>query len=128
MKHKQSWEEMDIFKGIDLFDSFVTSWKFENGDLSFEIELSIWPESKFYSEPKANEYTCYKTGVLKFSRCSSVKGLLQQSEVRSSIDPDGSADYGNIEYFTKSQNEYEIHGEFGQVIISGGEFCFEIGA
>lgn len=119
---------MEFFKGIDLFDSFVTSWKLEDNDLSFELEISIWPESKFYSEPKEKQYTCYKTGILRFSRWSNVRGLLQQSGVIPSIDPDGSFDYGNIEYFTKSENEFEIHGEFGQVIISGGEFGFEIGA
>jgi len=126
MKYKQSWEEMNIFKGIDLFDSFVTSWQIEGNDLSFEIEFSIWPESSCYSEPKENEYTCYKTGVLKFSGWSNVRGLLQQSGVSPTKDPDGSFDYGNIEYFTKSENEFEIHGEFGQVTISGGEFSFEI--
>lgn len=96
--------------------------------LSFELEVSLWPVSSFYSEPKEKEYTCYKSGALKFTRWSNVSGLLQQSQVSPSIDPDGSADYGNIEYFAESENEFEIHGEFGRVVISGEEFSFEIGA
>lgn len=128
MKYKQSWEEMESFKGIDLMDSFITSWKQEDDSLSFELEVSIWPDSKYYSEPKEKEYTCYKTGILKFSGFSILKGLLQSSEVSSSTDPDGSIDFGNIEYFAKSESGFEIHGEFGQVVILGGEFCFEISA
>ena len=128
MKYKQSWEEMEFFKGIDLFDSFVTSWKLEGSELSFFLEASIWPESDFYSEPKKKEYTCYKNGVLKFSRWSNVKGLLQQSQVTPSTDLDGSVDYGNIEYFVKTESEFEIHGEFGKVVVLGGEFSFEISA
>ncbi len=119
---------MGFFKGIDLFDSFVTSWQLEDSDLSFRLEVSIWPESDFYSEPKEKEYTCYKNGVLKFSGWSNVRGLLLQSQVTPSTDLDGAVDYGNIEYFAKTESEFEVHGEFGKVLISGGEFSFEISA
>ncbi|GIU34406.1 hypothetical protein TUM4644_35640 [Shewanella colwelliana] len=119
---------MEVFKGIDLYDSFVTSWNVDGSGLSFELEVSIWPESTYYSAPNENEYTCYKTGVLRFFGYSHVKGLLGQNKVRSSRDPDGSVDYGNVEYFAKSECKFEIHGEFGKVVISGGEFLFEINA
>ena len=128
MKYKQSWEDMEAFKGIDLYDSFITSWSLDGDGLSFELEVSIWPESPCYSTPKANEYTCYKTGILRFFKYSKVEGLLDKNEARSSRDPDGSVDYGNVEYFAISECEFEIHGEFGKVVISGGEFIFEINA
>lgn len=128
MRYKQSWEEMELFQGIDLFDSFVTSWDLKEGILSFELEVSIWPESSHYSEPKEKEYTCYKSGLLKFSGFSNIKGLVPKSDVKPTRDPDNSVDYGNIEYFAKTDKEFEIHGEFGQVVVSGGDFTFEISA
>jgi len=128
MKYKQSWEDMELFQGIDLFDSFVTSWCLEDSILTFELEFSIWPESRYYSEPKNKEYTCYKNGLLVFSGFSNIKGLLPKNDVKPTKDPDGSIDYGNIEYLVKTDKEFEIHGEFGQVVISGGEFTFEISA
>ena len=51
---------MEVFKGIDLNDSFVLDWSYENNRLCFELEVSIWPEYKYYVEPKLNEYTCYR--------------------------------------------------------------------
>ena len=126
MRYGQDWQKMECFQGVDLFDSFVTSWKIKDSGFYIEAELSLWPESKYYTKPKAKEYTCYKKGVMKFLNYKSMKGLLLMSEVEPTIDSDGSIDYGNVEHFFKTQNEFEIHGEFGQVVISGAEFCFEI--
>ena len=50
---------MEIFKGIDLNDSFVLSWYQGTNELTFELEASIWPESTYYEKPKPNEHTCY---------------------------------------------------------------------
>ena len=47
-----NWEELEIFKGIDLNDSFVLSWRKEPNEVIFELEASIWPESEYYEEPK----------------------------------------------------------------------------
>lgn len=117
---------MESFKGIDLFDSFVTSWSIKEGNLLFELEVSIWPESKYYSKPKEKEFTCYKIGLLTFSGFSKIKGLKRKRDVKPTKDPDGSIDYGNIERFSRTDSELEIYGEFGQVIISGGDFTFEV--
>ena len=59
-----NWKEMEIFKGIDLNDSFVLSWKYINDTLTFDIEASIWPESPFYEKPVGDDYTCYKNAFL----------------------------------------------------------------
>lgn len=42
------WHQMEVFNGIDLNDSFVLDWSYENNSLYFELEASIWPESKYY--------------------------------------------------------------------------------
>jgi hypothetical protein len=51
------WPQIEIFKGIDLNDSFVLNWNHEDDHLSFELEASIWPESDYYTTPKQGEYT-----------------------------------------------------------------------
>ena len=128
MNSKQTWEQMELFKGIDLHDSFVLSWSFNKVEISFELEVSIWPESTYYSKPKEDDYTCYKPGLLKFRGFENTRGILSMSEVKPSKDADGSIDFGNIEYFSKTNNQFEIHGDFGKVVISGGEFSFDISA
>ncbi|SEI13863.1 hypothetical protein SAMN05660691_04137 [Rheinheimera pacifica] len=117
---------MGVFKGIDLNDSFVLDWSSEKNRLCFELIASIWPESKYYVEPKLNEYTCYRKATLQFVNTVSVTGLRPKSAVISSIDPDGSMDYGNIDTLQVVDNGFELTGDFGYIKISGGELRFEI--
>ncbi len=126
MKFKQSWENMDIFRGIDLLDSYVTSWELAKDQLSIQLDISIWPESALYTERRTHEYTCYKSSRLVFTKFSDIKGLIPIENTKPAIDANGEFDYGNIEYFTRTEKEFEIHGEFGQVLIFGGEFRFEM--
>ena len=126
MNEVEMWRDMDCFKGIDLEDTIVLSWSQTNNHVVFQLEVSIWPESPHYEAPKINEYTCYKKGVLKFSGTSNVQGLKEQAHAISSIDTDGSIDYGNIDYLGKTASGFEVVGEFGSVHITGGELSFEI--
>ncbi len=128
MQYKLDWEEMEEFKGVDLFDSFIESWELKDNQLVFNFDASIWPGSDSYEKPKKNEYTCYKKAKLEFSGFNSINGLKPMAEATTSTDATGEKDYGEFEYFAKTKNGFEIHGEFGQVIIQGGKFVFQINA
>jgi hypothetical protein len=120
------WTEMELFKGIDLNDSFILNWTIEKNVLCFEIEASIWPESRYYYEPKVNEYTCYRKATLKITKINRITGLKPFEQVVSSTDPDGSKDYGNVDTLSRTENRYELSGDFGLVEIEGGELHFEL--
>ncbi|MEL4388696.1 hypothetical protein [Shewanella xiamenensis] len=120
------WHQMEVFNGIDLNDSFVLDWSYENNSLYFELEASIWPESKYYAEPKLNEYTCYRKAILQFVNTVSVIGLKPKSAVMSSTDSDGSIDYGNIDTLQVVDGGFGLTGDFGNIKIFGGELRFEI--
>ena len=117
---------MEIFKGIDLNDSFVLSWRSEGNELSFDVEASIWPESRYFESPKTDEYTCYKLAVLTFKNVKGIKGLLEMSQVKPSVDPNGEKDYGNIDALQENNDGFLLEGDFGSVSIIGGEINFEI--
>jgi hypothetical protein len=120
------WQELEIFKGIDLNDSFILNWKHGKDFLTFEIEASIWPESQFYIEPKLNEYTCYRKATLSFINIESLIGLKLLVESPSFIDADGSVDYGNIDSLQLTSDGFSIQGDFGSVHIKGGAIEFEV--
>ena len=121
-----NWTQLEIFKGIDLNDSFVEHWSCKNSCLVFDLEASIWPESKYYTKPLKDEYTCYRKASLTFCGIHSIIGLLPIESVQESKDLDGSIDYGNIEELNKTHDGFKLVGEFGDVKIKGGELCFEI--
>jgi hypothetical protein len=112
---------LNRLKGIDLSDSFVLNWSF--GDtFSITIEASVWPESKFYFKPLNHEYTCYRKAILTFSDFSHCVGVKEQASCIPTRDLDGTFDYGNIDSLTKTENGYEISGDFGNVVVLGGDF------
>ncbi len=117
---------MEIFNGVDLNDSFVLGWRSTVNSLAFEIEASIWPNSIFYSEPKPNEFTCYKNASLWFKEVKSIEGLKSMAEATSTKDPYRTIDYGNIDYLSKTKNGYMLGGDFGDVQLVSGEIGFEI--
>ena len=121
-----NWEEMEIFKGIDLNDSFVLSWAHKPNEVVFDLEASIWPESKYYEKPLKDEYTCYKHARLSIINIKEIKGLKEMSQVLPATDATGEKDYGNIDTLKKSKDGYYLEGEFGSVSIVGGEIHFEI--
>ena len=121
-----NWTQIELFKGIDLNDSFVLGWAHEYGQLSFELEASIWPDSKYYSKPQNGEYTCYRKAALKFMNVQSLNDLKSIESVSSKTDPDGSTDYGNIETLSQTENGFDLSGDFGSVNIMGGELRFEV--
>ncbi len=121
-----NWTEFEIFKGVDLQDSFVLGWSNTDSRLEFQLEASIWPESEFYTNPKSGEHTCYRPATIAFVNTSSVQGLAQIGSVKYSTDPDGSKDYGNIESLSKTPEGFIVSGEFGNVSIKGGTLEFSI--
>jgi len=120
------WSQIEIFKGIDLNDSFVLNWHHENDHLSFELEASIWPESEHYTASKNYEYTCYRKATLEFVGVKNISGLKSKESVQSTTDPDGSIDYGNIDDLKELGDSFLVVGDFGSVSIQGGELRFEI--
>lgn len=120
------YTEIDIFKGIDLNDSFVLNWSQENDHLSFELEASIWPESEYYIAPKKDEHTCYQKATLEFVGVKNISGLKPKESVQSSTDTDGSVDYGNIDDLKVLDGSFLVIGDFGSVTIQGGDLRFEI--
>ena len=117
---------MDIFKGLDLNDSFVLGWSSTETDITIKIEASLWPESSLYLKPKFDEYTCYRSCEIKFSGFSSFTGLIDQNNVKPVKDIDGTLDYGNIDSLLQTSKGFEVTGDFGSVNIIGGELGFEI--
>lgn len=104
-------------QGVMLEDSWVLGWLQSDDALVFELEASLWPGHACYQQPKTNEWACYKRAQLIFEGVTSVEGLLDQSVVKFTVDPDGSKDYGCIESLQQSNGCFKIEGNFGHVAI-----------
>lgn len=119
------WTGLEIFKGIDLNDSFILGWQAEGQRLSFDIELSVWPASEYYENPKEGAYTCYRRALLVFDQIEKCSGLLSMDDAPRSTDASGEIDYGNIDRLVVIGNRYIVEGDFGQVEVQGGDLHLE---
>jgi hypothetical protein len=104
-------------QGIDLADSWVLGWKERSGVLEFSVEFSLWPESPHYLEPKKDEFTCYRHGILRFEGVTAIDGLRKEEAATFSTDPDGSKDFGNIQSFEDHDDSVRMSGDFGEVLV-----------
>ncbi len=119
-------KNMDFLVGVDLQDSFVLGWHYNDQTFEIELEFSIWPESKYYEAPKIGEHTCYRLGSLLFEGVLSINGLLNQNDMQPTIDLDGSKDYGNIDYFEKNQSYFKVVGGFGSIEFESSGVHFKL--
>ena len=114
-------EYMEVFKGIDFNDSFVLGWYSNETTIVIKLEASLWPDSPHYLQPKPDEYTCYRKCELQFTNFISYSGLSEQSTIKPIRDLDGSLDYGNINTFIKTNDGFQVIGEFGNLNIINGK-------
>lgn len=120
-----NYTELEIFQGIDLTDSFVLFWEIKDRCLSFDLDASVWPESRYYSKPKKGEFTCYKKVRLEFLNIESIQGLKEMSQISPSTDQSGELDYGNIDSLIIEKDGFTLEGDFGEVNIKSGKINFE---
>jgi len=106
---------MSDIQNIYLEDSFVLDWTNDGSDIVFTMEFSLLPEHPRYAKPKENEWTCYRRGVWAFKSVRNLSGLKKKEEVKRSVDPDGSVDFGTIDEFNDSEGNISLSGDFGTV-------------
>lgn len=96
-------------------DCFVYGWRIENDDLLVDLDFSLWPDNAFYEPPKPGEWTCYKRGTLIARKVEILEGLISLADAETSIDADGTVDYGSLDSATIKGDKIELWGPFGGV-------------
>ncbi len=91
-------------------------------DLVFELEALLTPDHGEYQAPPPNEWACFRRARLTVSSDHPI--TLIRPEALPTVDPDGTADYGNIDLFhVVSQDPdgtltWEIVGDWGHAVVA----------
>lgn len=104
--------------GVMLDDTFVLGWRLDGGRLVFDVVASLQPGHPSYAPPPPLEWACYRRGQSIFEGARDVRGLKPMSDVRPTIDPDGSADYETFDSISQSDGQFVVCGEFGDVELA----------
>jgi hypothetical protein len=102
-----------------LEDSYVLSIVEVAGSLIFELEAVLTKSHPQYEEPKNGERYCYRKVLLRFFSANSIEWV--DRKFIGFVDSTGDFDYGNLDSFVRDDGAYTLSGDWGRVIIRGGE-------
>ena len=114
-----NYSEILSLSNFYLEDSYVLSIDELARSLIFELEAVLTKNHPQYEEPKNGEQYCYRKVLLRFFSADSIEWL--DSSFIGFIDSTGDLDYGNIDSFVSDDGAYILSGDWGRVIIRGGE-------
>lgn len=115
-----------MFQGVLTTGTFVLEWHWEDNQLVFTVEASLWPGHPDYEPPRPGEWTCYKPARLIFEGVRSVAGLPEMAAAPRWTDPDGSQDFGSLNELTAEPGGYRIAGDFGVVRVQADSVRLEV--
>lgn len=124
MNELKNYYELPQFVGVYLEDSFVRSISIKPDGVDFGLEFVLNKKHPCYVEPTQGEQYCYKNGSLIFSGFESFEWLDRSD--KQFTDANGEIDFGNIDFLTSTENEYEIGGDWGHIKIKGGKLDLHI--
>lgn len=112
-----NYSELKEFDGLYLEDSFVLLIVETPKLISFQMEFVLTKDHPKYQNPLVNQMYCYNRGEINFINPNQVLWKYKNQNA-CSIDANGEIDFGNIDVFYKSGDEYSLQGDWGSVMIS----------
>ncbi|MDU9405102.1 hypothetical protein RTH46_21680 [Pseudomonas sp. zfem004] len=114
-----NYYEEPLLSDIYLEDSYVLAIDEGVNSLVFELEAVLTEKHSKYEKPQEGEYYCYRRVSLRFLNVGAFEWLDRRFLVFS--DSSGESDYGNIDKFNGGDGWYALSGDWGAVVIRGGD-------
>lgn len=110
--------------GVYLEDSYVLAISETEGQLTFDLDAVLTPESRAYRAPRPGEPYCYAYGTLVFPNVTGIEWV-KRSDARYT-GASGEKDLGNIDILTVDQEAFVAEGDWGRVRIVSEPPRFEL--
>ena len=110
--------------GVYLEDSYVLAISETGGQLTFELDAVLTPESRAYHPPRPGEHYCYASGKLVFPNVTGIEWVKRSNAHYT--DAAGEEDLGNIDILTIDQEAFVAEGDWGSVRIFSEPPRFEL--
>jgi len=111
------WPELREFRAINLTQSFILTWQWQNDVLTVDVDMSLAPEHALYEKPRPAEGGCFRAASIEFTDCSKIE-TGQSDSTNSPADVIASLAHGRISQFQRiGEGIYDIRGTFGAAVI-----------
>lgn len=119
---KLLYEEDPRFSGYLFEESYVLDLSVAERQIEFNLQLVLTPKHASYKEPSPGMRYCYRNGILFFRDI--LEKEIKNIDLTPTFDPDGSKDFGNIDYFSEDpRDHYKLGGSWGEMMI----FALDVG-
>jgi hypothetical protein len=89
------------------------------GDLTIEIDAVLTPRHPDFGPPAPGEMFRYHLVTIRFPDTTQLEWI-HPLELSGHRDPDGSIDYGNIDFFVRAGQVSHLGGDWGEVRVTSG--------
>lgn len=110
--------------GVYLEDSYVLAISETGGQLTFDLDAVLTPESQAYHPPLPGEHYCYANGRLIFPNVTSIEWVKRYDT--HNTDASGQEDLGNVDILTVEEEAFVAEGDWGRVRILSVPPRFEL--
>lgn len=111
--------------GVYLEDSYVLSISEAAGQLTFELDAVLTPDSPVYQAPRPGEQYCYAKGKLIFPNVVSIEWVTRSE--RRFTDASGEQDLGNVDVLAVDGQAFIVEGDWGKVRVVSDPPQFAVG-
>ena len=111
-----SYYTLKDFANVYLEDSFVLKILETESEVIFMLDIVLTENHHLYAAPKTNEQYCYREGRIIFKKSKPIRWLVKSNRPYS--DASDTEDYGNIDFFNFSNDEYHLGGDWGELKIN----------
>jgi hypothetical protein len=111
--------ELAGFEEFYLEDSYVLDLSIGLAETRIRLEVVLRENHPDYAPPREGEQYCYRQAEIRFLGYTQV--TLSNIQDISTTDLDGETDFGNIDIFRRSGEEYFLSGDWGDLSIRDGE-------
>lgn len=110
-----NYYEIEAFSNFYFEDSYLLNLEEKNDLIEFLVLAVLTENHPRWQQIKADERYCYCNISIKFPHV--VKRIWKSKKFDPIMDPDGSIDFGNIDFFTFAHGKYNLGGSWGEVTI-----------
>ncbi|MGE0668446.1 MAG: hypothetical protein AB7O49_17965 [Sphingomonadales bacterium] len=114
------YETHSPLDGYYFEDSYVLCVWASKAIVEFTLLAALTSGHPAYQAPLPGEHHCYRYARLRFSGCSDVCWLDRSPTL--SVDPDGEADFGNLDTFLLNQGRFRLQGSWGHLEFAADDW------
>lgn len=104
---------------VYLQDSWILSIDVTPESINILVDFVVVADGPHYTQPKPNEYYCYRRAVMSFSNWQHLYWYRGKSCPGSDVNNE--IDYGGFDGFTTVNSHYLLRGDFGDMSFDSGK-------